>query len=145
MTDLPRRVLRRLAAPASAAAAVVFLAIPASPAVAGTAPAPWCTARYTCMFQGSTFDGAEQDYYNPDNGGSWVYLPVGGRASVVEAGASDVWFWNRAAGLYTCVAANNSSDDLSFPGGAGFPGFMYVDYGVNQGCSEATPAGAPGT
>jgi hypothetical protein len=129
---------------ASAAAAVVMLAIPASPALASSASDPTCTARYTCMYQTSDFGGAEQDYYNPDNGGSWTYIPVGGRASVIEAGGSDVWFWNRAGGLYTCVPANSSGDDLSFPG-YGYPGWMYVDYGVDQNCTEATPPGAPGT
>jgi hypothetical protein len=136
---------RWLAGVASAAAAVVMLAIPASPALAGSGSTPTCTARYTCMFQTSSYGGGEQDYYNPDNGGSWVYLPVGGRASVIESGASDVWFWNKAGGLYTCVPANSSGDDLSFPNGLGYPGFMYVDYGVNQGCAEAAPDGAPGT
>lgn len=144
MTDRPRRVLCRLSA-ASVVAAVVFLAVPASSTLASAASTPVCTARYTCMFQTSSYGSAEQDYYNPDNASSWINLPISERASVIEAGASDVWFWNRAAGLYTCVAANDSNTDLAFPGGFGFPGYMYVDYGVNRGCAEAAPADAPGT
>jgi hypothetical protein len=97
------------------------------------------------MFQSAGWGDAEQDYYNPNAGSSWINLPIGERASVVTGGASDVWYWNRQAGLYTCVPGNSSDDDLTFPGGVGDPGYMFIDYGVTQNCTEAHPADAPGT
>ena len=124
--------------------AVALLAIPVGPALASSADPPTCTARYTCMYQTTSYGDSEQDYYNPDQGDSWINLPIGERASVISGGASDVWFWNEAAGLYTCVPGKGSNTDLTFPGGYGDPGWMYVDYGVTQNCAEDFPAGAPG-
>ena len=56
-----------------------------------------------------------------------------------------MWFWNESAGLYTCVPGNGGNADLTFPGGFGDPGWMYIDYGVTQDCAEDFPVGAPGT
>lgn len=128
----------------TAAAAAILAATAATPALA-SASIPTCATRTTCMFQNASYGGTEKDYYNPDNGNTWINLPISERASVEEAGGSDVWFWNRSAGLYTCVPANGENSDLTFPGGFGDPGYMYIDYGVADNCAESAPAGAPGS
>lgn len=138
-------MLNRLVAGVAVAAAAVLMAIPATPASAGTADAPSCTARYTCMYQAANYGGSEQDYHNPDQGDSWINLPTSGRAAVISGGASDLWFWNENAGLYLCVPGHSSNADLSFPGGFGDPGWVYIDYGVTANCAEGAPAGAPGS
>jgi hypothetical protein len=43
------------------------------------------------------------------------------------------------------VPGKGSNADLTFPGGFGNPGWIYVDYGVTQNCAEGFPEGAPGT
>jgi hypothetical protein len=138
-------MLNRITAGLAVIAAVALVAIPAGPALASSADTPKCTARYTCMYQATSYGDNEQDYYNPDQGGTWIHLPIGERASVISGGASDVWFWNESAGLYTCVSGKGSNADLTFPGGFGDPGWIYVDYGVTQNCAEGFPDGAPGT
>jgi hypothetical protein len=135
----------RITAGLAVVATAAFLAIPAGQALASSADPPTCTARYTCMYQATSSGGPEQDYYNPDQGGQWINLPIGERSSVISGGSSDVWFWNESAGLYTCVPGHGSNDDLTFPGGYGDPGWMYIDYGVTQNCAEDSPDGAPGT
>jgi hypothetical protein len=138
-------MLNRIAAGLAGIAVAAFLAVPAAPALASPADQPSCSARTTCMYQATSYSGGEQDYYNPDNGDGWVNLPIGERASVIAGGASDVWYWNEAAGLYECVPGNTSVTDLSFPGGFGDPGWMFIDYGVTDNCAEAAPSGAPGS
>lgn len=138
-------MLNRFTAGLAVIAATALLAVLAGPALASSADNPSCTARYTCMYQSASSAGNEQDYYNPGQGDSWINLPMSARASVISGGASDVWFWNEAAGLYTCVPGNGSNADLTFPGSFGDPGWMYIDYGVTQNCSEDFPDGAPGT
>ncbi len=138
-------MFKRIAVGLTGIAVAALLAAPAAPALASTADPSGCTARTTCMYQAANNGGTEQDFYNPASGGSWINLPMGERASVISAGASDVWFWNEAAGLYECVPGNGSDADLSFPGGLGDPGWVYIDYGVTQNCGENAPDGAPGS
>ena len=125
-------------------AALALLAVPAA-AQASPKPTQVCLDRYTCTFQSTNFGGTMDPFFNPDNASVWINLPTRARASVQSRGSSDVWFWNRAAGLYVCVVANGQDSDLTFPGGFGFPGYMFIDYGVNDGCFEPHPSGAPGS
>jgi hypothetical protein len=138
-------VRSRLALLAGVLALAAALVIPTTSAFASSAPMQGCADRTTCMYQNTGYGGTEQDYYNPAFGGGWINLPINERASVDSTGWSDVWFYNEMAGLYTCVPAQGESTDLTFPGGFGDPGWMYIDYGVNQNCQEDPPAGAPGT
>lgn len=138
-------MFNRIAAGLAAVAACALVAIPTAPALAGSSDQPDCAARTTCMYQTTNYGGGEQDYYNPAASGTWTNMPLAGRASVISNGASDVWFWNEAAGLYMCVPGNTNDPDLAFPGGFGNPGWVYIDYGVTQNCAEAAPAGAPGS
>lgn len=109
-----------------------------------TAARTSCASGTTCVFGSTGFGGTENDYTNSASGGSWLSLPSGVRASVIEGGASDVWFFNKAGQLGTCVQSSSQDSNLSFPGGLGDPGYMFVQYGVTTPCAdESVPAGAP--
>lgn len=132
---------KSLAAAALVAGLVAGLA---APAMADTAVTSSCAAGTTCVFGATSYGGTEQDYTNSTSGGSWISLPSGVRASVIEGGASDVWFFNKAGQVGTCVQSNGRNADLSFPGGLGYPGYMFIQYGVTTPCAdESIPPGAP--
>lgn len=111
----------------------------ASPAMAST---PACAARSSCFYPMTNYGGTPHTVLNTSDEDTWTSVPSSDRVSAWEAGGSDLFLWSEADQVYTCIPGGGNGNPNENPIN---PGWFYIDYGVEQNCTESLPSGAPGS